>query len=293
MSETRNRGAIGTTLAGVAERLDAVPLSIALDEHERLDGLVALVTSANVELGTGIALGLADRGATVWMACRNQWEEAGASVRQQAGSEAIHGVALDLNEWSSIAALVRELAERGLVIDRLVLNARVQPVNLLGNIALVDALLAAGVLVPMAPEPRIIVVGSDSHRAADEVDVGALVGGGFDDTMLLLHTWCEELGRRLWSTEGERIAVHHLCPGDVGSWTEAMLRTVLARSPARAARAVVWLAASHRLIGRTRCYLDGDQEALAADATADAALGARVWEESHALIAAQRGPDAE
>ncbi len=63
-----------------------------------MDGKVCVVTGANAGIGKATAVGLAQRGATVVMVCRN--EERGRLARQEiidrSGSQAIHLLLADL-----------------------------------------------------------------------------------------------------------------------------------------------------------------------------------------------------
>jgi NAD(P)-dependent dehydrogenase (short-subunit alcohol dehydrogenase family) len=157
---------------------------------------------------------------------------------------------------------------------------------------------------PQMSKPRIIVVSSDSHRSAPEVDLAALgapVNYGVTDgtrwyahSKLLLTSWAMELSRRL---QGQ-VAVHSLCPGAVNTniarEAPAAVKLVLYpvmrmafRSPAEAAVPVVYLCAACALEGETGRYLhvhatkDPDPRAL------DAELGRQLWDASMALLEAR------
>src|SRR5690606_36016474 len=108
------------------------------------------------------------RGARLILACRSGGPEAAAALRAATGNEEIEALPVDLAERASVAALVEALAEREVVLDRLVLNAAVVPlesrttsagldlmfhVNFLAAVDLVEQLLARGVFRRIAETP--------------------------------------------------------------------------------------------------------------------------------------------
>jgi 2-deoxy-D-gluconate 3-dehydrogenase len=88
-----------------------------------LKGKVAIVTGGNGGIGLGMATGLAQAGARVVVAARNQ-EKSRAAVDQltRLGSEAI-AVAMDVAEEASVESAVRAVVERLGRVDVLVNNA--------------------------------------------------------------------------------------------------------------------------------------------------------------------------
>lgn len=319
---TRHRSVLGATFAGMVDAFRPRTGVVDLDALDRLDGRTALVTGASRGLGKAIARQLAVRGATVWVACRSQLDE---TVRDLTGAGGpVRGVPIDLADPRSVADAVAALVEAGVRLDVLVLNAGVVPlsarttaagfdvmfhVNFLANVDLVDRLLTAGVLRPGTPAPRVVVVGSESHRSAGAVAFDGLgvprsygtreVVAEYGVTKLLLHTWAAELARRL-DGEGDRVAVHHLCPGAIDSdiareapgWSKPLLRLVFKatfQAPEVAARPVTWLCASPAVAGRTGVYLHLDQEKACANAASDPVVGARLWDATRELLVRLRG----
>lgn len=316
---SRHTTVVGATFAGITDLFRRRP-TLPLAAGDRLDGRTALVTGSSRGLGLGVAKRVAALGATTWLGARSRREEAVAEVRAAAGHGRVFGVPLELTDPVSQRALVRTLADEGVVLDVLILNAGVVPmegraspagldlmfhVNFLANVALVDALLAAGVLRGGERDgrrPRVVIVGSEAHRSAGPLDLeapGAFVPYGtggvlakYGDSKRYLHTWAVELGRRL---EEPGIAVHHLCPGAIASdiareapaWSRPLLGVVMRaffQSPDKAAGPVVWLAAAEAVEGRTGVYLHLTEEKLSADETRDPVVGARLWEAAHALV---------
>ncbi len=139
-------------------------------------GRIALVTGANSGLGLETARALAQRGATVLLACRQR--SRGEEVRQQllplarAGLEVID---LDLADLASVAAAAREVQREFGRLDLLINNAGVMApprrlsrdgyelqfaVNHLGHFALTAALLP---LLEQQAGARIVTVSSGAH----------------------------------------------------------------------------------------------------------------------------------
>ncbi len=280
-------------MAGVLDRVRRSPPDVSLAADERLDGLTCVVTGGNRGLGRAIAAGLATRGARLVLACRSGGEEAARALAQETGAD-VDSVVIDLASIASVERAAAELRERGVRADRLVLSAGVVPrasrrssdgfdlmfqVNYLANAVLVDELLMNGVL-PLSdggPSPaRIVVIGSESHRSAPEVDLATLgepVDYGTRDVMrryalskLLLTAWAIDLAGRLTSGEGTpAVTVHVLGPGAVATdiareapaWVKPMLGAVMRlafQSPAAAARPAIWLACAKRHDGVSGTY---------------------------------------
>lgn len=321
MSETRrHQGAFLATVAGMVDRIRAPRGDVTLGPDERLDGKQVLVTGASRGLGRAIACGLARLGADVHVAVRSLADETVADVRAQGGRGQVTAWPLDLERLDSVDALSAALAQAGVTLDVVVLNAGVVPlasrttphgldvmlqVNALANVRLVDRLLADRVLVPADPPPRVVVVGSEAHRSSEAIDWSVLgtprtygtaqVVGEYGRTKLVLHTWVAELARRL-DGPGRRVAVHHLCPGAIASsiareapaWSKPLLDLtfrVFFQSPEQAARPVLYLAASHKLPARTGVYLHMTVAKDPAALAMDAAQGAACWSAAHDVLA--------
>ncbi len=312
---------VTATLQGLWQ-MRAPSTSIApLAEEERLDGRVALVTGANRGLGRAVATRLAERGARVVLACRSGITEAAARIARESGSDQIETRHVDLADLTSVERLIAGLASEGRKLDIVVLNAGVVPraarptaqgfelmfgVNYLANVALVEGLLEAGVVVPSAAAPpRIVFVTSESHRGAGPIDLanlgafrpfGAMTGMRvYGYSKLLLSTYAAQLARRL----GPFASVHACCPGPINSdiareapaWMKPLLRPVMRaffRSPEDAAAPVVYLACARRLDRETGSYLHVLEEKPPDDECLDAATGDALYEKSLTLLAACR-----
>ncbi|NUP05451.1 MAG: SDR family NAD(P)-dependent oxidoreductase [Polyangiaceae bacterium] len=311
---SRYDGAFVATVGGIVDRFKARNASIEIQDSDRLDGRVGLVTGANRGLGLAIAKALAARGADLRLACRSgiaaACEEVGRAVTRDGNAR---GEQLDLGRLDSVESFVEDLANEGVRFDLVVLNAGIVPrearrtadgldesfqVNFLSNVLLVRRMLERDLFARGdGPMPRIVVVSSESHRSSPPIDwenFGSYRKWGMREAVeqygygkLLLQTFTEELMRR---TEG-RISVHSLCPGavrtDIGreapTWAKPLLSVSMRlffAEPEVAALPVTYLSASSAIEGKTGIYLHGKQRKDVRDDARDPALGRRIWEAS-------------
>ena len=184
-------------------------------------------------------------------------------------------------------------------------------VNWLAKPALLQALIREGVLQPgrTGPIPRVIFVGSESHRSAPPIDFDeaasfrsfptSQVVAEYGKSKLLLHTWVSEFIRRMGPAEDSGLpllSVHHLCPGAINSsiareapgWMQPLLKITFAlffQAPLKAAEPVIYLAAAPELEGTTGTYLHMKQRKEPSAASRDPELGRRLHELADHLIA--------
>jgi NAD(P)-dependent dehydrogenase (short-subunit alcohol dehydrogenase family) len=99
----------------------------ARDLESDLTGRVCLVTGANSGIGLQTSLALAERGATVWMLCRDaqRGRHAVREVRRRSGSRRVRLGLLDISDLDALRQFARGLDARR--VDVLVHNAGVLP----------------------------------------------------------------------------------------------------------------------------------------------------------------------
>lgn len=190
-------------------------------------GRVAVITGGNTGIGLETARALAERGATVVLACRDM-ERAGAAVEQiraRAPGATVRAVRLDLGSLASVREGAGELRAAYDRIDLLINNAGVLSfkrevtadgfelqlgVNHLGHFALTGLVLDR---LRDVPGSRVVTVSSVAHRRGD-IDFGDLQSErafrgfpayGRSKLANLLFTY--ELQRRLAASGAKTIAL--------------------------------------------------------------------------------------
>lgn len=145
----------------------------------RLDGKVVIITGGNTGIGKETALGLAYRGARVYLACRDmkKGQLALDEIREKSGNNNVFLKKIDLASCKSIRSFVDDFLANEEQLDVLILNAGVMftpyrkteegfefqfGVNHLGHFLLTH--LCLDQLKESAPS-RIIVVSSLAHYA--------------------------------------------------------------------------------------------------------------------------------
>ncbi len=182
-------------------------------------------------------------------------------------------------------------------------------VNYFAKFLLVNLCVEAGCLNTGGPQkPRIVFVASESHRNAEKFDwkgFGKYTPYGIKESVamygynkLLLLTMASELSRRInggiQAKEGIQASVFALCPGPVNSNIareapgvfQPLLRLVFwifFRSPRKACRPVVYLAASPEMEGKTGEYMFLMQRKEMDPKATDPENGKRLWELSEQL----------
>ncbi|MFI6172623.1 oxidoreductase [Nocardia sp. NPDC051052] len=186
-------------------------------------GRVAVVTGANTGIGFETARALAERGATVVLACRDHEKAAGAAarIRRSAPGATIETILLDLTSLASIHAAAAAIRDRHDHIDLLINNAGVTGlsgttadgfeiqfgINHLGHFALTGILLER---ITTAPGARIVTVSSIGHRFGriDAADPAATTGNHYAKSKLANLMFTYELDRRLANTPAAALAAH-------------------------------------------------------------------------------------
>lgn len=279
-----------------------------------MHGKVVVVTGSNVGIGLETAVGVAERGATTILACRNQVkaEAAAKSVTQRTWNDDVHVVALDLADLASVRKAADDILSRWGRLDVLVNNAGgtwtqrqvtaqgieyTFGVNHLGPFYLTNLLLPR--LRADAPS-RVVCVTSVGHHFTRG-------GMNFDDLQSErryegMEAYCRsklanvlfvrELARREAGTGVTANAAHpgwvrsnFGMDGDTTGVTGFGMRVIrpVQISPRRGARTSVYLATSPEVSDKTGMYWvrskPGHMSRQATDAAAE-----RLWKESERLL---------
>lgn len=239
-----------------------------------LGGKTCLVTGANSGIGFATCRGLAERGATVWMLCRNAGRAAAAAgeLRRLTGSQRIRTATLDVADLGAIRRFAAGF--RPTRVDVLVHNAGLLADERMESPDGHELTLATHVLGPLL----LTCLLRPKLAAAADAQVIFVSSGGMYPTRLSVADaeWRErpfdgltaysqakrmqvvlaETLAQLLAADG--IAVNAMHPG----WAEtqavksslprfyALTRRIL-RTPAEGADTVLWLAASEAARGQT------------------------------------------
>ncbi len=232
-----------------------------------LTGRVCLVTGANSGIGFETSRALAERGATVWLLCRNRrrGSDAAHRVRRQTDSQRVHAAELDVSDLGAIRRFAREF-EPG-TVDTLVHNAGVLPDARLETAEGHEATLATHVLGPdlltrlllpkleRSQDPRVVFVSSggmySQRLSVTDVEWRKRPYDGviaYAQTKRMQVVLAEQLAEE-WRSKGIRVNSMHPGWGDTPAvrtsiprfWNVMQKRL---RTPAEAADTVIWLAAS-------------------------------------------------
>lgn len=321
MAEGRFTNPVVASLAGIRDFFARQELESRFSERDRADGLNILITGANSGLGFALAVEMASRGGRVIMAGRSKIPEAGERVKKLSGSQSVEMRYLDLSRIETIHQLVDSLVKDGIKLDICILNAAVALpgsrktasgqdemflVNYLSSVILTQGLIAKSVL-PLRDqgEPsKLIFISSDSHQGATYIDYeefgryfeyGVSKGiSNYSYFKLVSNTYATELSRRI-NKGSVQLGINVICPGPVHSnivkeapWLLRMtlkgIFWIIFKSPAKAARPVVYMALSDDYRGTTNQYLHMFNPKKMDPKVYDEAEGKKLWERSMELI---------
>jgi NAD(P)-dependent dehydrogenase (short-subunit alcohol dehydrogenase family) len=321
MAEGRFNNPVVASLAGIRDFFAKQELAHRYSETARADGLSVLITGANSGLGFALAVDFARRGARVIMAGRSKIPEAGNRVRKLSGSDLVEMRFLDLSRIDTIHTFVQSLANENIKIDICILNAATALpgsrqtesgqdemflVNYLSNVILTRLLLKKK-LIPLkesAPLSRVIFISSDSHQGSSHIDYNEFgryftygVSKGISNYSyfkLVLNTYATELSRRI-NEDSCRLSINVICPGPVHSnivreapWLLRMILKgifwIVFKSPAKAARPVVYMALSSDYEGTTNQYLHMFNPKKMDPKVYDPIEGEKLWTRSMDLL---------
>ncbi len=276
---------------------------------------VCLVTGANVGVGLETARGLAQRGATVVLVCRNRTkaEVAAADIKASTGNEAVELLDLDLGSLESVRSAATEFLGRHDRLDVLVNNAGLIlsersetvegfetqfGVNHLGHFLLTNLVL--DVLKRSAPA-RVVSLSSMGHKLSRGLDFDDLMYARrkyrdmpvYCDSKLANILFTKELAKRL---EGTGVVAHAVHPGVVRTsfagdgdtsgifkWG-SMLTSWAYMSPAKGARTSLHVATSEAAGATSGLYWASSKRKTPSRQARDAAAAERLWTVSAELV---------
>lgn len=183
-------------------------------------------------------------------------------------------------------------------------------VNYLSNVIMTNLLLTNQTIQSPPPDllptggrsriPRIIFISSDSHQGSSYIDYeefGKYIEYGVSKGIanysyfkLILNTYATELSRRL-NPGSVKVGVNVICPGPVHSniikpapqplrFVLGTIFKVIFRSPAKAAKPVVYLAISNDFEGKTNEYLHMFNAKKMDSKVYEPEEGSKLWERS-------------
>ena len=201
-----------------------------------MSGKICIITGANSGIGKETALGLAQMGARVVMACRTvkKGEAALEEIRRESGSSQVDLLIADMSSQASVRALAEQIQRKYPRLDVLVNNAggaapartlsadgieMTLATNHLGPALL--TLLLLDVLKASAPA-RIVNVSSSVAQRPARLDMNDLqfqrrkyrVTAAYAQSKLLMNAFTFELARRL---AGTGVTANCLHPGVVAT----------------------------------------------------------------------------
>lgn len=270
-------------------------------------GKICIVTGGNTGIGKATVAGLAERGATVVIACRDAGKGRAAldEVATKTGSKDLHVMTLDLASLASVRAFAAAFMSQFTRLDVLVENAGVMTskrqvtadglemdfgVNHVGHFLLTDLLLP---LLKASAPSRIVVVSSGLHTSGkfdfDDLAMEKRWSGAYPRSKLANLLFVRALAKRL---EGTRVVVNGLHPGVISTELArdypAPVRLIakwLFKSPEQGARTSLHLATAPEAATVSGRYFVDSKEKKPGRAALDDALAERLWVTTERLVA--------
>ncbi|MEO0375860.1 MAG: oxidoreductase [Cyanobacteria bacterium P01_A01_bin.17] len=208
-----------------------------LDTVSSQKGRIAIATGANTGIGYETALGLAQTGMKVIMACRNldKAEQAKKSILAKVPDADLDIIELDLSKLSSVRMFADTYRQQFSHLDLLINNAGIMippytktedgfesqmGVNHLGHFLLTALLLD---LMPDTPEVRVVSLSSNAHKLG-KINFDDLQSernysrfGAYAQSKLACLMFANELSRKLVTADRKTLSV---CAHPGGSDTE-------------------------------------------------------------------------
>ena len=274
-----------------------------------MQGKVCIVTGGNTGIGKETARGLAQRGATVVLACRDVEKATAArdDIAKSTGRSDVEVEALDLGSAASIRAFAARFKEKHARLDVLVNNAGVWAtsrgttsdgfestfgVNHLGTFLLTQELLP---LLKSSAPSRIIVLSSALHYRGkmvwDDLQYERRSYSGtsaYNQSKLANVLFTIALAKRL---EGTKVTVNAVHPGVVATELSRNFPRLLMKianlfmlTPEQGAACSLHVATAPELSGVTGQYFEKSRIKAPAKAALDEAAQERLWELSESLL---------
>jgi NAD(P)-dependent dehydrogenase (short-subunit alcohol dehydrogenase family) len=265
-----------------------------------LTGRTALVTGCNAGIGYETMRALAVRGAHVLGTARSveKGENACNSV-----SGRCTPLVLELTDFDSIVACADQVRDMDVPLDILICNAGIFfrdyrqvhdlemhfVVNHLGHFILVSRLLDE---IIAAPQGRVVVVGSNSHRRApadgirfDDLSGRSWTSSAYSHSKLANGLFSLELARRFEGTDATSNSLH---PGVVDTkmlrGTGMSLSGYRVKTPAQGAATSCYLATSPALAGVSGYYFSDCNPEEPSAVMQNVEMAKQLWNVSEELV---------
>jgi NAD(P)-dependent dehydrogenase (short-subunit alcohol dehydrogenase family) len=276
-----------------------------------MQGKVCLVTGASSGIGKSTALGLAEMGATVVLACRSaeRGDAARLDIIKASNNESVSLALVDLANFASVRSFANDFRRNFSRLDVLVNNAGIYSskrvvtvdgfestfaINHLGHFLLTNLLLE---LLKASAPSRIVNVSSEAQRSG-HINFDDLQGErryfgwkSYSQSKLANVLFTYELARRL---KGTGVSVNCVHPGTVrtnfGRKNGGLLGVAVKvfapfmLSAEEGAKTVVWLASSPELTGVTGRYFAKQSELKSSRESYDLEVANQLWEVSSELV---------
>ena len=274
-----------------------------------MNGKIAIVTGSNTGIGRETARGLAERGATVVLACRDaqKAEAARDDIARTTGRSDVTAIPLDLGSAASIRAFAERFRKEHRRLDVLVDNAGLWPstrttttdgfestfgVNHLGTFLLTHELLP--ILRESAPA-RVVVLSSALHYRGemvwDDLQFERRKFSGttaYSQSKLANVLFTKALARRL---AGAGVTVNAVHPGVVATELSRAFPRFLVNianlfmlTPEKGAACSLFVATAPELAQVTGEYFEKSRAKKAARASRDEDAQEKLWALSEQLL---------
>jgi NAD(P)-dependent dehydrogenase (short-subunit alcohol dehydrogenase family) len=275
-----------------------------------MNGKVCIVTGSNTGIGKETARGLAQRGATVVLACRDvqKGEAAREDVARTTGRNDVELMALDLGSKASIRAFAASFRAKHQRLDVLVNNAGLWStargttqdglestfgVNHVGTFLLTRELLP---LLEASPPARVVVLSSKLHYSGkmdwEDLQFERRKFKGttaYNQSKLANVLFTRALARRL---EGKGVTVNAVHPGVVATELIRDFPKLVARlahlfmlTPEKGAACSLHVATAPELASVSGEYFEKSRVKAAAKAALDVEAQERLWQLTETLAA--------